>query len=41
MRSRCHAASTGSPAVPMLIHFIQLIGGFLLLVWAADRLLAS
>ena len=25
----------------MLIHFIQLIGGFLLLVWAADRLVAG
>jgi len=25
----------------MLIHFIQLIGGFLLLVWAADRLFAG
>jgi cation:H+ antiporter len=25
----------------MMIHFIQLIGGFLLLVWAADRLVAG
>jgi len=25
----------------MLIHFIQLIGGFLLLLWAADRLFAG
>jgi cation:H+ antiporter len=25
----------------MLIHFVQLVGGFLLLVWAADRLVAG